>query len=167
MKKLSLLILFLLSTITVLFAQSDWTNKNRLLPDKLREVPVAINVWHDPNPCYPVKEGDTYFWKHSTYVQATAQTLTVVACGSFIWYDATGWHANMDYSAKDFEEAFECPGGILQKGKTYTYKKNWRFGKQAYGGDALWYVIAKDANGKLYKGTALIETESKELSNIK
>ena len=51
-------------------------------------------------------------------------------------------------------------GGVLKKGKTYTFEQNFRFDNQLYGGDALWYVIAEDPNGKRYKGMAIIETES-------
>ena len=164
MKKL-LTTLILALTALSLFAQTDWTNKSRLMPDRLKELPVGIIMSHDPNPVYPVKEGDTFYWKHHTKATATEHTLTVVECGSFIWYDASGWHANMKYSPVDFAKAFECPGAILKANKTYTYQKNWRYGKQAYGGDALWYIIAKDENGKLYKGTALIETEDKILTS--
>lgn len=143
-----------------LLAQTAWTNKSRVMPDKLRELPVGIMMSHDPNPCYPVMVADTFYWTHNTKAVAVYKTLTVVECGSFIWYDASGWRTNLNYSPEEFAKAFNCPGAVLKKGKTFTYKKNVRFGKQAYGGDALWYVIAKDENDKLYKGTALIETES-------
>ena len=115
-------------------------------------------------PATPVQIGDTYYWKHSTFATAQNEDLTVMVCGSFIWYDQSGWHNNMSYSPEEFAKAFNCPNAILKKGKTYTYLKNWRFGKQLYGGDALWYIIAKDKNGKLYKGYSLIETENKVLT---
>lgn len=152
-----MLLLFITGSLT---AQSTWTNKNRLMPDKLRELPVGIIMSHDPNPVYPVKVADTFYWKHNTKATAIYKDLTIVECGSYIWYDATGWHANMQYTPKDFERAFNCPNGMLKLNQTYTYSKNWRWGLKAYGGDALWYIIAKDKNGKLYKGTALIETEA-------
>ncbi len=94
-------------------------------------------------------------------IRAEVGELTVVEAGSFIWYDATGWHPNLSYTLAEFTEAFHCPGGRLRPGKTYIYPKNWRFGKQAYGGDALWYVIARDRAGRIYKGYGLIETEGK------
>ncbi len=151
--------LILISLSSFIKGQSAWTNQNRLLPDKLREIPVGIFISHDPNPCYPVKIDSLYYWKHSTKVISTEQDLEVVACGSFIWYDKSGWHANMNYSKEEFANAFNCPNGILKSGQTYTYAKNWRVGKQVYDGDALWYVLAKDKNGKLFKGSALVETE--------
>lgn len=165
MKNLALTITFLFLLSGSLFAQFAWTNKARVMPDKLREMPVGILMSHDPNPCYPVLQVDTFYWIHNTKATSVYKRLTVVECGSFIWYDASGWHANMSYSPEEFSKAFNCPGAILKKGKTYTYTRNIRFGKQAYGGDALWYIIAKDETGKLYKGTALIETESNTLTS--
>lgn len=153
-------------TLSSVNAQSGWTNKSRLMPDKLRELPVGILMSHDPNPCYPELIGDTYYWKHHTMATATNKQLTVIECGSFIWYDASGWHANMNYPPEEFAKAFNCPHAIMKAGKTYTYQKNWRYGNKPYGGDALWYIIAKDKDGKLYKGTALIETEDKVLNSI-
>ncbi len=160
MKRSILTTIILLALPGMLLAQTDWTNKRRVLPDKLRDLPVGVLLWHDPNPRYPELVGDTYYWKHSTFAMAPKEDLTVVSCGSFIWYDESGWHSNMNYTPAEFAEAFNCPNVVLKKGKTFTYLKNWRFGKQLYGGDALWYIIAKDKNGKLYKGLALIETET-------
>jgi hypothetical protein len=48
----------------------------------------------------------------------------------------------------------------------YTYANNNRYApnaQQLYGGDALWYVLAKDQNGKVYRGLGLLETESTPL----
>lgn len=143
-------------------AQTGWSDKTRLMPDKLRSLPVGLTLWHTNNPCVPVNEGDQYVWKHSTMIRAEVADLEFVEVGSFIWYDATGWHPNMTESAQDFAENFGgTADGKLPMGKTFTFVKNWRFGKQLYGGDALWYVIARDKSGKLYKGYGIIETERK------
>jgi hypothetical protein len=49
-----LLILFLISSQVLLSnAQEVWTDKNRILPDILRQVPVALYIQHSPNPNYP------------------------------------------------------------------------------------------------------------------
>lgn len=142
-------------------SQTVWSDKSRVLPDKLRSLPVGLTLWHTNNPCIPVLEGDMYYWKHSTMVRAEADDLELVEAGSFIWYDSTGWKPNLRYDVALFAATFNCPNGRLKQGKTYTYPKNWRFGKQLYGGDALWYIIARDRSGKLYKGYGLIETEGK------
>lgn len=160
MKKTLIIIIFLFN-ISGLIAQNVWSDKTRVLPDKLRGLPVGIRMSHDPNPCHPELIDSIYYWKHHTKAIAIDKQLTVVECGSFIWYSASGWQANITLSPAEFAEAFNCTSAVLKVKRTYTYQKNWRYGKQPYGGDALWYVIAKDKNGKLYKGYALIETEGK------
>ncbi|WP_375434487.1 hypothetical protein [uncultured Hymenobacter sp.] len=171
--KLLLLLAALVATPAVsLLAQttaavpSTWSDHSRVLPDKLRQVPVGLTLWHTPNPVYPQpnpEQPDGYVWKHSTTVRSEVGELEVVECGSFIWYNAEGWKANMRETPAEFAELFRCPGARLQASQTYTFEKNYRYADSAqrlYGGDALWYVLAKDKTGKLYKGTSLIETEA-------
>jgi len=151
-------------------AQEAWTDKTRILPDMLRKVPVALFIQHSPNPNYP-EINDTgknkqmdYVWKHATTVCSPMLDLQIVKAGSFIWYDETGWKENVQYDRKDFKKNFNCKSGVLEKDDCYTFEKNYRYGSQRYGGDALWYVLAEDENGKLYKGMAIIETESELLN---
>ncbi|MCC2547138.1 hypothetical protein LJY25_11830 [Hymenobacter sp. BT175] len=168
MKKSLLLLALLPATSVVSQAQTAaWTDHTRALPDKLRQVPVGLLLWHTPNPNYPVADPDKpgqYVWKHQTMIRSEAgEELEVVECGSFIWYSAAGWQANMRETPTEFAELFNCPGGRLRPGVTYTFAKNYRYASSAqslYGGDALWYILAKDKAGKLYKGMGLIETES-------
>ena len=168
MKYITLLIT--LFAVQTMFAQeSAWTNKRRVLPDALRKVPEAIFIKHTPNPNYPEastpadKTKSAYIWKHSTSVLSPDMELEVVKAGSFIWYDETGWKENVQLTNKDFAKRFKCPKGLLKAGTEYTFVKNYRYGNNLYGGDALWYVIAKDKNGKLYKGMSILETESELL----
>jgi len=167
-----LLVFSLISTQAfVSHAQEAWTDKTRILPDLLRQVPVALYIQHSPNPNYPVpndtgsnKKWD-YVWKHATTVCSPMQDLKIVKAGSFIWYDATGWKENVSYDKKDFQKNFMCKKGLLEKGACYTFEKNYRWGSNLYGGDALWYVLAEDSKGNIYKGMAIIETESELLKN--
>ncbi|MBO0358852.1 hypothetical protein J0X19_12920 [Hymenobacter sp. BT186] len=148
-------------------APAAWPDHSRVLPDKLRQVPVGITLWHTPNPIYPEpnpQQPGGYVWKHSTMVRSEVGELEVVECGSFIWYSAEGWKANLRETPAEFAELFNCPGAQLRAGQTYTFQKNYRYADNAqslYGGDALWYILAKDKTGKLYKGIGLIETEAK------
>lgn len=151
------------------YAQEAWTNRSRILPDKLRLIPTTLTLHHSPNPKFPelVAEPNNeanYVWKSSTTVCSPYQELEVVEAGSFIWFSPSGWQQNMLFSKEDFIERFNCPDGILKKGACYTFEKNYRYGNQLYGGDALWFVIAKDIEGKLYKGFGIIETEN-EIKN--
>lgn len=147
----------------------DWTNKNRALPDELRKVPVNIFIKHGPNPNYPElsdkEEKYKYVWKHQTSVISPEIDLQVIKTGSYIWYNEEGWKKNVVYNKRDFAKRFNCPKGKLIAGQQYTFKKNYRYGNNLYGGDALWYVIAKDAKGNIYKGMALLETEAELQAN--
>lgn len=145
-------------------APPAWPDHSRLLPAKLRGVPVGLALVHtpglvrpEPDPAQP----GTYAWKHSTSVRAEVADLQVVECGSFVWYDSTGWRPNLHQTPTEFAQLFACPGGQLRRGQTYTFRRNYRFAPagQLYGGDALWYVLARDAQGRLYKGWAVVETE--------
>jgi hypothetical protein len=149
------------------FAQQDaWTDKTRVLPEALRQIPDGLFVWDTPNPSYPKPDSanpGTFVWRHNTNVRTQVVELTVIAAGSYIWYSASGWQANITLTTKEFEAFFNCPNAKLMPEKVYTYKNNNRTAnndKQLYGGDALWYVLAKDKAGKLYKGITLVETEA-------
>ncbi|RSK46857.1 hypothetical protein [Hymenobacter rigui] len=170
MKTCLLLLVLTAATAAPLRAQNipatAWSNPRRVLPDKLREVPVGLTLWHTPNPNYPEPNPDkpgAFLWKHSTFLRSEVGPMEVVECGSFIWYDATGWKQNMVETPAEFAELFRCPGGRLQPGVTYSFAKNYRYAdnaRQLYGGDALWYILARDAAGRLYKGLGLLETEA-------
>jgi polyisoprenoid-binding protein YceI len=132
---------------------------NRLFPNKLRDLPNEITAAHYPNPCYATYEDSMYIWKHNTTIQAK-EDLQIVEYGSFIYTDK-GWYLRVTMTAADFEASYNCKGGLLKKGIIYTDNASWRRDKQLRGGDAMWYYIAKDKNGRLVKGTAPIETEGK------
>lgn len=147
-------------------AQNPWPDKTRVLPALLRQVPVGLTIWHTPNPNYPEPDSAQpghFLWKHATCIRAEVGPLEVVECGSFIWYSEDGWQANMRLTSAEFATTFHCPGARLLPGQTYTFPKNYRYADSAqrlYGGDALWYILAKDAQGRLYKGIGLLETEA-------
>ncbi|WP_073106078.1 hypothetical protein [Hymenobacter daecheongensis] len=167
MKNLLCALALLLAANSAAHAQNAWTDHARALPDKLRQVPVGLTLWHTPNPNYPEPDPaqpGRFVWKHSTMVRnEVGEPLQVVECGSFIWYSAAGWQANLTQTPAEFATLFGCPRGQLRPGQVYTFAKNYRYAQNAaslYGGDALWYILARDAAGKLYKGFGLIETEA-------
>lgn len=160
----TLLIIFCLLAHRVA-AQQVWSDRSRLLPDQLRGIPTGIGLMHDPTPVYPEPDTDTlnypgkFIWKHSTTVNTLVGRLTVVAAGSYIWGGDKGWIANIKLDGAGFAERFNCPQNILQPGKNYTFVKNWRYGDKVYAGDALWFILARDGKGRMYKGIAVVETE--------
>jgi hypothetical protein len=159
MKKALAIIIITSLSITNSFSQDVWPDRTRVLPQKLRRVPVGLSMWHDRPFIVPEKTDSTYFWKHTTTIRAEVADLEFIEAGSFIWYDASGWKQNMVLNRQDLAEDFGCKDGKFPKSKPFVFKKNWRRGRQPYGGDALWYVLAKDKKGVLYKGYALVETE--------
>jgi hypothetical protein len=164
-KRIIILAVLFFGAPVLICAQKAWSNHSRILPDTLRKIPEAITIYHHPNPNYPIlndtngEYGGKYVWKHSSFVRSEMQDLEVIAAGSFIWYSEQGWFSNVQYDRTTFAERFNCKDGILKKGKTYVFKKNYRFGDNLYGGDALWYILAKDKQGRVYRGIGLIETE--------
>ncbi len=136
---------------------------NRLFPYKLRDLPNEIVAAHYPNPCYATYEDSMYIWKHNITIQ-TKEDLQIVEFGSFI-YTEKGWYLRVSMNANDFEENYNCKGGLLKKGVTYTDNSSWRRDNNLRGGDAMWFFIAKDKNGKHVKGTAPIETEGKMINS--
>ena len=164
MKNTLSILLILTISCSAAFAQEAWSNKSRILPDKLREVPTYITISHSPNPGYAEATNDLnikspYVWKHSTTVCSPYQDLEVVEAGSFIWYSPSGWTENVQLTKREVIQRFNCPKGKLKKGQCYTFEKNYRYGNDLYGGDAMWYFIAKDEKGNLVKGFGIIETE--------
>jgi polyisoprenoid-binding protein YceI len=136
----------------------------RLLPRKLRGIPFGITAAHTPNPCYAEFENGKYVWKHNTTVLVN-QDMQLVEYGSFV-YTTKGWYLRVSYTAKDFDEHYGTKEGMLKKDVIYADPTSWRMSDSLFAGDAIWYYIAKDVNGKLYKGIAPIETEGQTLAEL-
>jgi polyisoprenoid-binding protein YceI len=135
------------------------TEPNRLLPKKLRGLPVGLIGGHDPNPTPAVFEDGMYVWKHNTSITSVAGDLKLIEYGSFVWTD-NDWYLRVSMTPEEFAQTYNCPGAVLKAGVTYVDPASWRREEALSGGDAMWYYIAEDKNGKRYKGTALIETEA-------
>ncbi|MDX2174591.1 MAG: YceI family protein [Bacteroidota bacterium] len=137
----------------------------RLLPRKLRNIPFGIVAGHFPNPCYAELENSKYVWKHNTTIVAN-KDLQIIEYGSFL-YTVNGWYLRVTYSTKDFDEHYGTVNGQLKSGVTYCDPESWRMSDSLFAGDAMWYYIAKDLNGNLFKGIAPIETEGLMLKDVK
>ncbi|MBC7641720.1 MAG: YceI family protein, partial [Flavobacterium sp.] len=136
---------------------------NRLLPEKLRAIDYGIQGAHFPNPTYASFEDGMYVWKHNTTVKSLIEDLTIVEYGSYVYTDK-GWYLRVTYDNKMFAKTYNCKNGILKKGKIYTDPSSWRRSDALVSGDAMWFYVAKNKAGKLVKGTALVETEAKLVS---
>jgi hypothetical protein len=135
---------------------SAWTNHSRVLPDELRRLPVGLTLWHTPNPVYPTPNPDVpggYVWKHRTAVRAEEADLEIVVCGSYIWYSDAGWQRNLRETPAEFAELFDCPGGKLKRGVTYTFTQNYRLRPQRQA--AVWRRCPLVRHRQRRKGPAL------------
>lgn len=156
---LAVTLIFILST-GFKAIDDQQTEPNRLLPEKLRGIDYGILGSHFPNPTYAVFEDGMYVWKHDTSVKATSEDLQIIEYGSYVYTDE-GWYLRVSYTPEDFEKTYHCKNALLKKGKTYTDPTSWRRSEKLFGGDAMWFYLAKNKDGKLFKGTALVETEAK------
>jgi polyisoprenoid-binding protein YceI len=160
LKLLTLGILFILNSAVASNHDRQQPEPDRLLPEKLRKIDYGIIGSHFPNPTYATFEDGIYIWKHSTSVKSQLEDLTILEYGSYVYTDE-GWYLRVTYDNKVFEKTYNCKDGVLKKGKTYTDSTSWRRSEALISGDAMWFYIAKNKSGKLFKGTALVETEAK------
>ncbi len=161
-------LVYLLLALTHLCAAQDvWTDQNRILPNKLRNIPIGLVLRHTPNPNYAetnnYENGYKYKWEHVTCIEPLVSDLKIVEVGSFIWNQSRGWITNMQINPNQFRKRFDTKDKTLIVQKTYCYEKNIRWGNTLFGGDALWFVLAEDAMGNIYKGIGIIETEGELL----
>lgn len=106
-----------------------------------------------PSPVLPRREGYYRTWPYDVTVNvdtgATIDRWGVLERDGFRWKHSS-------FSQADFAEAFNCPKGILEPGRTYTYETAHEIGVMP--GKVKWYFIAVDAEGKRKKGEAIVES---------
>ena len=139
--------------------EADDTETDRLLPKLLRGLPVGLVGAHDPNPVNAVFEDSMYVWKHNTTIRSVVGDVKLIEFGSFVWTDA-GWYHRLADTPGQFALHYTCPNAEIKAGVVYTDPASWRRQETLTGGDALWYYIVEDGQGKRWKGTALVETEA-------
>lgn len=125
------------------------------MPDGIRvrfsENPVDAK---GPFPPLPSGSGWHYTRDYTVAVESAAGELRIQRWG-VLELDAGRWkHAA--FSAKDFEEAFACPGGILLPSQEYVFEQAHQVGTLP--GKVRWYFIAVDEDGNLAKGEALVKS---------
>jgi hypothetical protein len=143
-------------------------NDYSVLPEKLKDIPDGIIVKHTPDTVYAEKTGkDTimYYWNYVTMVKASTRDLEITEFGAYSWvngkwnlYTVTG----KPFTNRDFREWYHCKKGMMKTGKEYSDKSNWNRNALLQKGKALWYYIGRDANGNLYKGTAIVDYMAEE-----
>ncbi|MEO1654682.1 MAG: hypothetical protein AAFU64_14140, partial [Bacteroidota bacterium] len=134
------------------------------LPERLEGLARLLDVRHSPNPVYAEQlTEDRFVWKHDTRVMAPTDYV-IIEFGAFL-KTQDGWYLRTSMKPKDFDRLFKAKKGKLEAGRTYTYKKNWRYSPKLFGGDALWYFIAKNEKGEKVCGYQLVQTRGELKSN--
>ena len=133
------------------------------LPPELKNVPVGIEVKHDPATVYATKtKEDTamFYWFYKTTVKAIEENLEITEFGAYTWV-MNHWEfspvTGKPFEPKDFAEWYKCKKGKLKKGKEYSDPENWNNSAFLQRGKALWYYIGKNKKGELFKGTAIVD----------
>lgn len=143
------------------------TKPENSLPKKLQELPQQLLVNHFPATVYASSDEDrkdyNYFWKHNTSILSAQETVQIIECGAYIFYNDQ-WNLRVSYSPKEFSQLFNCPNATLKQGQVYTFVDNWRTDNRLVGGWAMWYFIAKTADGKEIVGYSKLETKGELLS---
>lgn len=133
------------------------------LPLEIMNIPDAIIIKHTPATPYAVKpKEDTanFYWFYKTSVKASFEDLEITEFGSYTW-DGLKWVfgnvTGKPFEPKDFAEWYSCKKWKLKKGVEYTDPNNWNYSSVLKDGKILWYYIARNKKGELFKGTAIVD----------
>ncbi len=163
--KTILTIYFLLLSVTI-FAQRDWTGPTgkEPLPEKLINLPRAIEVTNFPKENDPIKLQDRYYWKHITSIVSKENPITIIEYGAYLFYDGQ-WNLRQSYPLKELDKTFGTKKQQLLQAQPYTWINNWRVDSNPYAGWAMWYFIGTTPDGKTICGYDTIHTTANTLNN--
>jgi hypothetical protein len=133
------------------------------LPEKLKDLTVALEVMHFPKENDPIKIGETYYWKHATAILCKTSDIKIIEFGAYLYCNDT-WNLRRSYDLKDLNKNFGTKRQIMLQAQPYVWANNWRVGNQLYGGWALWYFIGQTPTGKTVCGYATINTTTNLLN---
>jgi len=133
------------------------------LPEKLKDLPKAIQVNHFPTVVPAIAGGSkddfAWYWKHTTSVLASEET-KIIECGAYL-HTGTGWWQRVQYTPKQFSKLFSCPKAVLRQGQPYTFSDNWRTDQDLRPGWAAWYFIGTNSQGNKVFGWGPVLTSDK------
>lgn len=179
MKKKRLVYLLLLFIFVSCNNQNKSTNEGpEDLPEKLKGIPEAIQVVHNPEEIYAEvyeKDSNYYIWRHTTSVISLTQDLEIIEFGTMNFIDGEwilGNYSSQSFTREHFEMWYQenngvelvgfCKDGILKKGVEYVDNHNYSIKrKDLTPRNGLWYYIAKDSSGKKYMGYGKYKTIGK------
>lgn len=148
----------------VIHAQRDFgTPVNDELPQKLKELRIAIEVTNFPKQIDPVQIKDTYYWKHNTAILCKESEIQIIEYGAYLFYNDQ-WNLRKSYPLKEFNKSFGTKKQVIKQAQPYTWVNNWRVDTNLYAGWAMWYFIGVTKDGEKICGYQKIETTDKLLN---
>ena len=155
----------LLASFQIGLAQTNYgtPNNETLLPEKIKDLKVAIEVAHFPKENDPVKIDNTYYWKHATAILCKESEIKIIEYGAYLFYNKK-WNLRKSYPLKDLDKTFGTKKQIMLQGQPYVWQNNWRIGNKLFGGWAMWYFIGKTEKGETICGYETINTTSNLLN---
>ena len=121
-------------------------------------------VNHFPEVVNPVREGDTYYWKHNTAIMYADDELTIVEFGAYIYYN-DHWNLRVAHTPNEMDKFFGTQNQLMKRAQPYTWTNNWRTGGDLFAGWALWYFIGKTPDGTMVCGYQTLHTTDSLLNS--
>lgn len=119
----------------------------------LASLPVGIGVTHFPNPATARRSQSgkwPYVWPYRTTVRSVKGRVKIQEFGTFARRDGQ-WHfsgvTGRPYAAKDFQDWYDCEGGVLVPGGQCTDPQNWSGRASLQESQTLWYYIGWMSRG--------------------
>lgn len=140
------------------------------LPDVLKDLPVGIEVWHEPDTLRAViweKDTSRYIWKHQTYLFSYVADLKITEFGTYNYKNGKWELGNLNqkiYGPEELEMWYvqfdkgmvkwdHPSGGVIKKDVVYFDPSNYSIkNKDLVLRNGLWYFIGTDSTGKKYCG---------------
>lgn len=157
---------FLLLSLMLLIGCSDLDRKTINLPEKIRNLPVGIEVKHSVDTAYAslndtLSRWGKYKWSYATTVSTMDKELRIIEFGGLIeennsWVERT--IRSRPFNNREFEKWYGAPDGVLKTGKEYTDNNNWSMSNNLGNRESkvVWYFIGVDKEGKKFVGYELI-----------
>ncbi|MFH2142733.1 MAG: hypothetical protein ABIJ97_09940 [Bacteroidota bacterium] len=143
------------------------TSGDENIPEVIRNLPVAIEVRHEPDTIYAkIHDVDSskYKWSHYTSVKALNSNIQIIEFGTYNYKNnewVLGNLSSKPYKAKEFEKWYfkktsdsfvsweNCKGAYLIKDQEYVDPSNWSISNtELVERKGLWYYIGIDDSGK-------------------
>ncbi len=145
-------------------AQVDYgTPAEGVIPEKLQNLKVEIEVTHFPKENDPIKIKSKYYWKHATAILSKKSDVTIIEFGAYLYYN-NQWNLRKSYDLKDLDKNFGTKKQVMKQGEPYVWSNNWRVDNRLFGGWAMWYFIGINDNGERICGYETINTTSNLLN---